>query len=133
MRLTVYSGLDVMTFIFWLIATALLASHADDLDSFYAFIVTFGEGRALHARRQVKLESAPAKVDEVARYYGHAPRQMAELYNQTSYQHIAELNGQGYSYDATELYGRDPRYITEELETPKRRAELAWPATSDIT
>lgn len=43
MLLTVYSGLEVMTFIFWLIAMALLASHADDLDSLDAFIVTFGE------------------------------------------------------------------------------------------
>ncbi|KAF6800209.1 hypothetical protein CMUS01_15577, partial [Colletotrichum musicola] len=82
-------------------------------------------GRALHVHRKVKLESAPAKVDEVARYYGHAPRQISELYDQTSYQHIAEPNGQGYSYNTTELYGRDPRYNTAELEAPKRRAELA--------
>lgn len=94
------------------------------LGKLYRQVLT-AAGRALHAHRQVKLESAPAKVDEVARYYGHAPRQMAEVYDQTSYRHIAELNGQGYSYEATELYGRDPRYHTAELDTPKRRAELA--------
>ncbi|KAF6831590.1 hypothetical protein CPLU01_06629 [Colletotrichum plurivorum] len=160
-------GLEVTTVIFWFIAMSLLASHADDLDSLDAFIVTFGPkyeayyemnvetyarsfviatftatalaalnlllwgatlvhfGRALHAIRKVKLESAAAKLDEVAQYYGHAPRRTPELYNQTSHQNLTEPDSQGYSYDATELYGRDPRYNTAEMEAAERRVELA--------
>lgn len=42
LRLTVYSGLEVLTFVFWLIAMSLLASHAQGLSNLDAFIVTFG-------------------------------------------------------------------------------------------
>ncbi|OLN91692.1 hypothetical protein CCHL11_06587 [Colletotrichum chlorophyti] len=38
----VHLGLELLTVVFWLITMALLASHADDLDSLDAFIVTFG-------------------------------------------------------------------------------------------
>ncbi|KAF6831416.1 hypothetical protein CMUS01_07343 [Colletotrichum musicola] len=38
----VHLGLELLTVVFWMITMALLASHADDLDSLDAFIVTFG-------------------------------------------------------------------------------------------
>ncbi|KAF9874165.1 hypothetical protein CkaCkLH20_08148 [Colletotrichum karsti] len=50
----VHLGLEVLTIVFWLITMALLASHADDLDSLDAFIVTFGPKYEVYYKMNVE-------------------------------------------------------------------------------
>ncbi|KAJ0159654.1 hypothetical protein CTA2_9340 [Colletotrichum tanaceti] len=50
----VHLGLELLTVVFWLITMALLASHADDLDSLDAFIVTFGPKYEVYYKMNVE-------------------------------------------------------------------------------
>nr|XP_036578138.1 uncharacterized protein CTRU02_11927 [Colletotrichum truncatum]KAF6785302.1 hypothetical protein CTRU02_11927 [Colletotrichum truncatum] len=50
----VHLGLELLTIVFWMITMALLASHADDLDSLDAFIVTFGPKYEIYYKMNVE-------------------------------------------------------------------------------
>ncbi|KAE9582365.1 hypothetical protein CGMCC3_g1698 [Colletotrichum fructicola] len=50
----VHLGLELLTVVFWMITMALLASHADDLDSLDAFIVTFGPKYEVYYKMNVE-------------------------------------------------------------------------------
>ncbi|KAK1579209.1 uncharacterized protein LY79DRAFT_592991 [Colletotrichum navitas] len=50
----VHLGLELLTVVFWLITMALLASHADDLDSLDAFIVTLGPKYEVYYKMNVE-------------------------------------------------------------------------------
>ncbi|KAH0440913.1 hypothetical protein CcaCcLH18_02256 [Colletotrichum camelliae] len=50
----VHLGLEIITVVFWLVCFALLASHADDLNSLDAFIITFGPKYEVYYKQNVE-------------------------------------------------------------------------------
>ncbi|KAH9232890.1 hypothetical protein K456DRAFT_36910 [Colletotrichum gloeosporioides 23] len=50
----VHLGLEIITVVLWMVCFALLASHADDLDSLDALIITFGPKYEVYYKENVE-------------------------------------------------------------------------------